>query len=157
MVTGSLTGGPIVAGDHLVVEPLGAEVRVRALQSSGRELEVATPGRRLAVNLVGIGHREISRGAALVRRGQWHRTTVLDASLDVLASIERDITRRGAYFAYFGSGEYPVRLRPVGPVRGIEPGHTGPVRLWLPLALSLVPGDRYVLREAGRQQTVGGR
>jgi selenocysteine-specific elongation factor len=156
VVTGSLTGGTITVGDHLVIEPQGAEVRVRGLQSNGRDLDVATPGRRLAVNVSGVGHREVTRGAALVRPGQWHRATVIDASLEVLASIDREVTRRGAYFAYLGSGEYPVRLRPVGGERAIDSGATGAVRLWLPVALPLVPGDRYVLREAGRQQTVGG-
>jgi selenocysteine-specific elongation factor len=156
VVTGSLTGGTIAVGDHLVVEPQGVEVRVRGLQSNGRELDEATPGRRLAVNLSGIGHRDVVRGAVLVRSGQWHRATVIDASLEVLASIDREVTRRGAYFAYLGSGEYPVRLRPVGGDRAIESGASGSVRLWLPVALPLVPGDRFVLRDAGRQQTVGG-
>jgi len=156
VVTGSLTGGTIALGDHLVVEPQGVDVRVRGLQSNGRDLDLATPGRRLAVNVSGIGHRDVVRGAALVRSGQWHRATVIDASLEVLASIDREVTRRGAYFAYLGSGEYPVRLRPVGGERAIESGATGWVRLWLPVALPLVPGDRYVLREAGRQQTIGG-
>jgi selenocysteine-specific elongation factor len=81
---------------------------------------------------------------------------VVDASLHVLESIEREITRRGAYFAYLGSGEYPVRLRIVGGDRAIGPGSQGAVRMWLPVPLPLVPGDRYVLREAGRQETVGG-
>src|SRR5213078_4800868 len=38
----------------------------------------------------------------------------------------------------------------------IEPGGEGFVRLHLPVALPLVPGDRFVLRESGRQETVGG-
>jgi selenocysteine-specific elongation factor len=156
VVTGSLTGGTLTVGDHLLVEPLGREVRVRGLQSHGRDLATASPGRRLAVNLAGIGHQDILRGAALVRPGQWHRATIVDASLHVLSSIGRDVTRRGAYFAHIGSGEYPVRLRPTGVDRSIEAGGTGSVRLWLPVALPLLPGDRYVLRDAGRQETVGG-
>jgi selenocysteine-specific elongation factor len=156
VVTGSLVGGTIAVGDQMVVEPQGVAVRVRGLQSNGNDLDVAAPGRRLAVNVSGIGHRDVARGAALVRPAQWHRATVVDASLDVLASIDREVTRRGAYFAHLGSGEYPVRLRPVGGERSIESGKSGAVRLWLPVALPLVPGDRYVLREAGRQQTVGG-
>ena len=34
--------------------------------------------------------------------------------------------------------------------RGLDPGGAGRVRLRLPLALPLLPGDRYVLRESGR-------
>jgi selenocysteine-specific elongation factor len=38
----------------------------------------------------------------------------------------------------------------------LEPGAEGSVRIHLPVPLALVPGDRYVLREAGRVETVGG-
>src|SRR4051794_17339763 len=54
-----------------------------------------------------------------------------------------------------GSGEYPVRLRVLG-ADTIPPGGSGLVRLHLPHPLALLPGDRYVLRESGRGETVGG-
>jgi selenocysteine-specific elongation factor len=46
-------------------------------------------------------------------------------------------------------------VRVLGP-RPLEPGETGAVRLHLPVPLPLLPGDRYVLREHGRAETVGG-
>jgi selenocysteine-specific elongation factor len=156
VVTGSLTGGTFQVGQRLVVEPAGTEVRVRGLESHGRPLERATPGRRLAVNLLGVSHHDVVRGAALVRPDQWHRARVVDASLQVLTSLDHEVTRRGAYLAYVGSGEHPVRLRVLGPDGSILPGEAGAVRLWLPVALPLLPGDRYILREAGRAETVGG-
>lgn len=155
VVTGSLTGGAMAVGDRLVIEPQGTEVRVRRLQSHGRELDEAGPGRRLAVNLLGVTHHDVHRGAALVRPGQWHRCTVLDASLQVLPSVDHEVGRRGAWFAYLGSGEHPVRLRPVG-ARALAADRPGAVRMWLPVPLPVLPGDRYVLRDAGRQLTVGG-
>jgi selenocysteine-specific elongation factor len=36
------------------------------------------------------------------------------------------------------------------------PGSAGSVRMFLPVALPMLPGDRYVLRESGRDETVGG-
>ncbi|MEA3056658.1 MAG: selenocysteine-specific elongation factor, partial [Actinomycetota bacterium] len=38
----------------------------------------------------------------------------------------------------------------------IEPSQTAAVRLRLPAALPLLPGDRFVLRESGREETIGG-
>jgi selenocysteine-specific elongation factor len=38
----------------------------------------------------------------------------------------------------------------------VGPGGDGLVRLHLPVALPLLPGDRFVLRESGRGETVGG-
>jgi selenocysteine-specific elongation factor len=48
-----------------------------------------------------------------------------------------------------------VRLRVLGP-ESIAPGATGLVRLHLAASLPLVMGDRFVLRESGRDETVGG-
>ncbi len=156
VVTGLLTGGSVAVGQHLAVLPGGHEVRVRGLQSHGQPLEVAGPGRRLAMNLHGVGHEQVGRGDAVVSGAQWHRAVTVDATLEVLATVEHGVSSRGAYLAYLGSGEYPVRLRLVGGRTSIEPGATGAVRLWLPVPLPLVPGDRYVLRESGRSETIGG-
>ena len=156
VVTGTLTGGSVRVGDELVTSPAGHEVRVRALQSHKSSLQTATPGRRLAVNVVGVERTELARGHALVRPGQWTSTRMVDASLSVLASLDHDVGRKGAYAAYVGSGEHPVRLRVLGEGGGIRPGATGLVRLHLETALPLLPGDRYVLRESGRGETVGG-
>jgi selenocysteine-specific elongation factor len=107
------------------------------------------------VNLAGLSHAAVMRGQALVRRHQWAPTRTVDCSLTVLASLDHDVSRRGAYQAYIGSGEHAVRVRVLG-VEALSPGGHGFVRLHLPTPLPLLPGDRFVLREAGRGETVGG-
>jgi selenocysteine-specific elongation factor len=157
VVTGTLTGGAIAVDDELVLLPARRRVRVRGLQTHKASLTTAAPGRRLAVNLSGVSHHDVVRGDALVRAAQWAPTTTFDASLSVLASLDHDVSRRGAYHAYVGSGEHAVRVRVVGAGAGAVPaGGDGLVRIHLPVALPLLPGDRYVLRESGRGETVGG-
>ena len=155
VVTGTLTGGRLAADDTVAVLPAGRSVRVRALQSLHQQCDRIGPGNRVAVNIVGAGHRDVARGDAVVRAEQWHATDRIDAELSVLASLDHPVTRRGAYVAYIGSGEHPVRLRVLGPA-AIEPGRTGLVRLHLPVRLPLCMGDRFILRESGRMETVGG-
>ena len=155
VVTGTLTGGRLRSDDTLAVLPADHSVRVRALQSLHQRCDELGPGNRVAVNLVGAGHREVARGDAVVRIEQWHPAGTVDAELSVLASLDHPVTRRGAYVAYIGSGEHPVRLRVLGP-SAIEPGRAGLVRLHLPVALPLCMGDRFILRESGRSETVGG-
>jgi selenocysteine-specific elongation factor len=75
--------------------------------------------------------------------------------LTVVPDHPEPVTRRGAHLAYIGSGEHAVRVQIIGD-RRIEPGATGLVRVGLPCELPLVPGDRFVLRDAGRNATVGG-
>jgi selenocysteine-specific elongation factor len=156
VVTGTLSGGAFAVDDELAVEPGGIVARVRALQSHTRPLTTAGPGRRLAVNLAGVAHGRIHRGQALVRPGQWHLSKVVDASLNVLAALDHHVGRRGAFAVYLGSGEHPARLRVLGSQSALAPGESGTVRLWLPTELPLLPGDRYVLREQGRSETLGG-
>jgi selenocysteine-specific elongation factor len=153
VVTGTLAGGSLTVDDTVSIGQRTA--RVRALQTLGRGVEAIGPGNRVAVNLAGVGHDDVVRGDAVVRPGEWHRTATVDATLTVLPTLDHDVSRRGAWLAYIGSGEHGVRLRVLGPDR-IAPGATGHVRLHLPTLLPLRPGDRYVLRESGRQETVGG-
>jgi selenocysteine-specific elongation factor len=155
VVTGTLAGGSLAIGDELVVTPAGSPVRVRGLQSHQREREVVGPGHRVAVNLSGVGHDRVGRGDAVVRPRQWTAATTIDCELRVLGTLDHEVSRRGAYQAYLGSGEHAVRLRVLG-AEAIPPGSAGLVRLHLPAALPLLPGDRYVLRESGRGETVGG-
>ena len=155
MVTGTLAGGSLSIDDELVIEPQGAPVRVRGIQRHSEQVDRLGPGNRTALNLVGVGHDEVGRGDVLVRAGQWHRTATVDVSLTVLDALDHTVSRRGAYLAYIGSGEHPVRFRVLGP-DALLPGNTGAARLHLPTALPLLPGDRFVLRDAGRGETIGG-
>ncbi len=153
VVTGTLTGGSVRADDQLTAGEHA--VRVRGIQSHGERHDSMVPGNRVALNLAGVDHHQLRRGDAVIAAHQWRPTQRLDASLTVLASLAHSVSRRGAYLAYIGSGEFPVRLRILGS-EVLRPGTTGPVRLHLATPLPLVPGDRFVLRESGRDETVGG-
>ncbi len=153
VVTGTLTGGLVRVDDQL--HAAGHSVRVRGIQSHGERHDAIGPGNRVAMNLAGVDHTELQRGDAAIVAAQWRPTHRFDATLTVLSSLTHDVSRRGAYVAYIGSGEFPVRLRVLGHER-IPPGGSGLVRLHLATNLPLVRGDRFVLRESGRDETVGG-
>ena len=153
VVTGTLTGGSLHADQAVHVDERA--VRIRAVQSHGEAHTSIGPGNRVALNLVGIDHSELQRGDAVTLVGQWRPTQRFDASLHVLPDLHHQVTRRGAYLAYIGSGEFPVKLRVLGH-DAIPAGGYGLVRLHLATSLPLVLGDRYVLRESGRDETVGG-
>ena len=155
VVTGTLTGGHLREDDEVAVVPGDHRARVRALQTLGRPQSEVGPGSRVAINLSGVSHDALARGQAVVRPGQWADAAMVDCSLTVLESLDHDVSRRGAYQAYLGSGEHSVKLRVLGD-SSLAPGASGAVRLHLPIALPLLPGDRYVLRESGRGETVGG-
>src|SRR5262249_27089283 len=73
VVTGTLTGGIVRVDDELEVGGRGTRVRVRGIETAKRHVNEVGPGNRVAFNLVGVEHRDLVRGDALVRAGQWPR------------------------------------------------------------------------------------
>src|SRR5881628_2328002 len=54
VVTGTLIDGSLRVGEEVELLPDSRRARIRGLQSHGRKVEVAAPGRRTAVNLSGV-------------------------------------------------------------------------------------------------------
>lgn len=160
VVTGTLTGGCVAVGDTLgVAPPLSAARtgRVRGIQTHGVEVPAVGPGHRAALNLGGLTRADVGRGQALIRPAQWEATTAFDAEISVVPGLDHPLTRRGAFLLHVGSHSGPVELQLLGGRSRLSPGETGVARLRLATpALPLMPGDRFVVREAGRDETVAG-
>lgn len=155
VVTGTLIDGAIHVGDELVVLPTRIPVKVRSIQTHGNSVDSLDPGNRCALNLSGVDHHQLDRGTVLVHDQQWKSTRCCDAALTVLASLTHDVGRRGSYMMYMGSGEFPISMRVIGGDH-IGFGQTGLVRLRWDTKLPLLPGDRFIIRETGREETIGG-
>ena len=155
VITGTLTGSPLSGGDELVVQPTNIVVKIRGIQSNGISLDKLEAGNRCALNITGVDHLNINRGDVLVVKGQWLGTNKFDASLKVLESIEHAVSKRGSYMMYVGSREVPVALHTIGS-SSIQGGESGLIRVALPVTLPIAPGDRFILRESGRDETIGG-
>jgi selenocysteine-specific elongation factor len=155
VVTGTLTGGSLRAGGEAELLPSGRRARVRGLQGHGRPLEVATPARRVAVNLAGIATGQVARGDVLVLPGQWAATGTVDCRLRCLAGAPAPLRGRGAYLVYAGAAETAARLQPLDAAE-VRPGGDALVRLHLERPLVLDAFEPVVLRDSGRDETVGG-
>ena len=155
VVTGTLSGGSLQAQGEAELLPGGRRVRVRGLQGHGRPLTEATPARRVAVNLAGVAIDEVARGDVLVLPGQWAATGVADVRLRCLASAPGPLRSRGAYLVYAGTAESSVRLQPLDAAE-VRPGGDALVRLHLERPLVLDVFEPLVLRDSGRDETVGG-
>jgi selenocysteine-specific elongation factor len=149
VVTGTLTGGTLTVGDEVVVHPDGVTARIRSLQTHRRPVEVAEPVSRVAANLAATSREEVVRGDVLARPGQWRPTSAIEVRLRPVRSLERPLTARGAFKLYAGSAERDARLRLYG-----DESSFARIRLSRPIVAEA--GDRFVLREAGRGETVAG-
>jgi selenocysteine-specific elongation factor len=155
VVTGTLSGGSLRAGGEAELLPAGRRVRVRGLQGHGRPLGEAAPARRVAVNLAGVATGQVARGDVLALPGQWAATGVADARLRCLPGASGPLRARGAYLVYAGAAETAARLQPLDATE-VRPGGDALVRLHLERPLVLDVFEPVVLRDSGRDETVGG-
>ena len=155
VVTGTLTGGSLKVDDEIVINPQNFVTKIRSLQSHDEQISNTSPGSRVAINLSNIDHRSIGRGSVITNPGQWFLTSTFDAELDVLPCIEHEVSRRGAYLVYIGTKEEFVKVRVLGD-EVIPAGSKGLIRVYMDEKLPLMLGDRLILRESGRNETIGG-
>jgi selenocysteine-specific elongation factor len=155
VVTGTLSGGTLRAEGEAELLPRPRRVRIRGLQGHGAPLAAATPARRVAVNLAGVATHQVARGDVLVLPGQWAATRTADCRLRCLAAAPGPLRARGAYLLYAGAAEAAVRLQPIDAAE-VRPGQDALVRLHLERPLVLDQFEPVVLRDSGRDETVGG-
>jgi selenocysteine-specific elongation factor len=133
VLTGTLPAGTVSRGDELLLTPTLRPVKVRGLQSLGENAGQLTGVSRVALNLRGVDAREVDRGAALIRPGEWTLTAVIDVRVAVEA-LPRLVT------VHAGSARTPAKVRPLG---------TGSARLTLRDPLPLHVADLLLLRDPG--------
>ena len=155
VVTGTLIDGSLESDTELTIVRTRQRVRVREIELHEKSTTQFAPGHRCALNLVGVNHAEIFRGDALIIEDQWLPSTMFDASLTIVPSLQHRVTRRGSYSVYIGSGEFAAKIRLIG-TRELQANENGFVRIALQTPIPILPGDRYILRESGRQETIGG-
>jgi selenocysteine-specific elongation factor len=139
VVTGTLTGGRIVVGDRLCL-PDGPRVRVRGVQTLGRDVTEVAGTARVALSLSGAVPVELTRGSALVTPDAWLATT----TIDVTTSTPQDLPAHP--LLYIGATSVATRTRVLG---------GSFVRLSLDRPLPLRVGDRVLLRDPGSRALWG--
>ena len=155
VVTGTLVDGVLAAGEVLEVVPGGRRVRVRGLEQHNRRLELATPGGRVAANLVGIEKDELRRGHVLVRPGTLAESRRIDAEVLVLAGARHALRHGSALMLHTGTAEVAARAILLD-ADEIPPGGRGWVQLYLAEPIAAAGGDRFVLRLPSPSETIAG-
>jgi selenocysteine-specific elongation factor len=145
VVTGTLWSGSIGQGDTVRVLPRGLTARVRSVQVHDQPVERAAAGQRVALNLVGVGWRELGRGDVVTSGTDTELTPtyLIDAAL----SLERDAKPLRRVHIHHGTREAPARVVALG---------SGYAQLRLEAPLVPLPGDRLIVRQLAPPDTVGG-
>ncbi|MEY2847057.1 MAG: selenocysteine-specific translation elongation factor [Chloroflexota bacterium] len=155
VVTGTLLAAPFQVGMDVEIAPRGLTARIRGLQMHRRKIDVAQPGTRIAVNLAGVSHHDISRGTLLVVPQRIVPSARIDVLVHVADIAPRPLSQGMHLDLFVGAAETPARVTILAGDT-IAPGHDGWVQLHLATPLPLWRGDRLILRQPSPSMTVAG-
>ena len=153
VVTGTLLDGTFSVGQEVEMVPSGRRCRIRGLQSHRQKVEVADPGRRLAVNLSGISHDEVQRGEIITTPRWLNPTTMIDAKVKLIGDAPRPLKHNARVTFHALVSETPARIRLLD-TRELQPGHEAWAQIHLTSPVPLVKGDFFVVRSS--ETTLGG-
>jgi selenocysteine-specific elongation factor len=157
VVTGAVLSGSVRVGDRVVISPAGLSARVRSLHAQNSPAEIGRAGDRCALNLAGQG---VSKEA--IRRGDVALDPELHAPTDRIDAMLRLLPGEAKPMGQW----FPVRLHHAAAEVGahvvllgddpIQPGESASVQLVLDEPIAAALPDRYVIRDASAQRTIGG-
>ncbi len=155
VVTGTLTGGTLHAGDTIQILVSKKNGRIRGLQSHNRKEEFALPGSRTAINISGINLVDVNRGDVISLPGIFHPTRRIDAQIEMLADASTGLRHNDLVKFFLTSTERIGRIRLLSK-NIIEPGDHGWVQIEFDRELVADNGDRFIIRRLSPSETLGG-
>lgn len=153
IVTGTLIDGSLKVGQEIEILPLGRRVRIRGLQSHNSKMEMAGPGRRIAVNLPGISHHKIQRGEMIALPGALKPTKIIDARLKLISNVPRPLKHNTKVRIHILTTETGARIRLLD-TKMLLPQEEGWVQIHLEHPIATKRGDFFILRSGNT--TIGG-
>ena len=155
VATGTLWSGTVRPGDRLALEPGGREARVRSVEVHDEPVDAAGAGQRVALALVGVERRQVSRGDTLATPGSLRATYRLECEVSVLADAPHALRQAERVTVHLATSETAAKVA-VREADEIPPGETGRVQLRLARPVAARAGDRVILRLTAPQTTLAG-
>ncbi|HEX3379391.1 MAG TPA: selenocysteine-specific translation elongation factor [Paraburkholderia sp.] len=155
IVTGTVVAGTVSVGDTMLLAPKNEPVRVRSIHAQNRPAETGRAGQRCALNLAGIEKSAIERGDWIVDPRLSQASERIDVRLTLLADAPSALEHWTPLHVHLGTQH---QVAHVSLLEGdtLAPGQRARVQLVFERPLCAVPGDRFVLRNAQANRTVGG-
>jgi selenocysteine-specific elongation factor len=163
VVTGTLSGGSIRRNQDVVVEPRNISARVRSIQNHGRDVEIAYPGMRTAVNLpdLSIGKNGIQRGDLITVHSLGSPHATIDVLLERSSRLKRNssaarpIKNGSSVQVHFGTRRIAAKIT-LFDQPALGAGQSAIARLRLDSPIVAFVDDRFVVRDSSEQNTIAG-
>jgi selenocysteine-specific elongation factor len=174
VVTGTLSGGMLLHGQTVALQPAGTSARIRTLQIHGRDVDAAPPGARVALNLPDMevsrngsgirGPRSICRGDVVTVAGVGSACKTVDVMLERSGRSFGEESQsapprpfKSGLIVHVHHGSSAARARVFFYDRGaLFAGGFALARLELDAPLLAFAGDRFVVRDWSQQSTLAG-
>lgn len=153
VVTGTLIDGTLSVGQEVEIVPSGLKSRLRGLQTHKARLDSATPGSRVAANLVGLATSQIQRGDVVSKPGWLLPTTMLSVQLRLIPYLRRPLSHNTTVSFHTGAAEMMAKVRLLEREK-VAPGETAWAQLILNEPVAVVKGDYFIIRSP--METLGG-
>lgn len=162
VVTGTVHAGAIRTGEPVSIGPTahGAlTARVRSIHAQDRSSNIGLAGQRCALNLAGIEKAEVERGMWVQAPALQNFSERFDATLTLSAQLSAKAAKAlgssSMVHLHHGTAGAMARVAVLDATR-VEPGESQLVSLTLDRPLAVCRGDRFVIRDASAQRTLGG-
>jgi len=153
VITGTLIDGSLSVGQEVEILPSGLRSRLRGLQSHKTRLNTATPGSRVAANLVGVNTSQLQRGDVLTRPGWLSPTTLLTVKLRLLDYLHRPLKHGATVSFHTGAAEAMAKVRLLEGDE-LKPGQAAWAQVTLDRPVAAINGDHFIVRSP--METLGG-
>ncbi|MCK4274464.1 MAG: selenocysteine-specific translation elongation factor [Dehalococcoidales bacterium] len=153
VVTGTLIDGTLSVGQEVEIVPSGLKSRLRGLQTHKSKIETATPGSRVAANLVGVNTSRLQRGDVVTRPGWLKATRMVTVKLSLISYLQRPIRHGTTVSFHTGAAETMAKVRLLEGDE-LKPGASTWAQLALDRPVAAIKGDRYIIRSP--METLGG-
>ncbi|GAB5094567.1 selenocysteine-specific translation elongation factor [Caballeronia sp. HLA56] len=157
VATGTVFAGQTKVGDTLALAPREGEapVRVRSIHAQNRASETGRAGERCALNLAGIEKDTLSRGDWILDARLARASERIDVELTLLADASPALTHWSPLHVHLGTMH---RVAHIALLDGetLAAGQTARVQLVFDRPVCALPGDRFIVRNAQADKTVGG-
>jgi selenocysteine-specific elongation factor len=155
VVTGTLQGGPIVAGSPAVLMPSGRAVTIRELQMHGEPVEAAPPGGRIAAALRGVSVDEVAAGEMLCAPQAVAPSLFVDVDVSLSPEGARPLRSNDEVRVMWGTRQDLAKVRLIADAP-LAPGARGLAQLRFAAPVAAFAGQRAILRRPSPAETIGG-
>ncbi|MFM0026864.1 selenocysteine-specific translation elongation factor [Paraburkholderia madseniana] len=155
IVTGTVVSGRVAVGDTMLLAPKNQPMRVRSIHAQNRPAETGRAGERCALNLAGIEKSAIDRGDWIVDPRLSEASERIDVMLTLLTDASLTLEHWTPLHVHLGT-QHQVAHVALLDGETLGAGQRAHVQLVFERPVCALPGDRFVVRNAQANRTVGG-